>query len=366
MNKIVIILMSALLYLFSATSWGSCAFNNMPGYITSTKSLTMPISGTISVPPDTPVGTEIYRLKILLSNAGGVGITCTSAGQFYYSYKYLTTPLLPPTYSSTVYNTGLPGIGVKYVRGNNLADFPTTVATGCNTTSCIMATGWTIDSRLIFIKTASTVSPGLIEASKLPSVVYSFGQNGQMVDVYQMTLTGSLRITTPTCEISPASQSMAVNMGNYHTSEFAGKGSVTEWKNASIQLINCDQFYGNIPSGYTGGTFNGTTTSSNSKVNNFLSVALLPRNGTPGASDAANGIMNIDDETHSATGVGIQLSSSENASGIINLTTGITQSLSQVSTPKITIPLYARYIQTENNVTAGKANGRLEYIITYQ
>ena len=76
--------------------------------------------------------------------------------------------------------------------------------------------------------------------------------------------------------------------------------------------------------------------------------------------------MRIDDETLSATGIGIQLSSSESTSGLIDLTTGITQTLPDDGTRNITVPLYARYIQTENSVTAGKANGRLEYIITYQ
>lgn len=368
MKKTFIIIISALLYLFSPTSWASCAFKNEPGYITSMKSLTMPINGVISVPPDTPVGNEIYRLRVALTDQGVTYVACTSPGQYYTGYKYVTTPLLPTAYSDTVYETGVPGIGVKFVRNYGAADFPTTSAvSGCTgSVTCLYGNGWSADSRIVFIKTASTVTGGVIDASQLPTALYSFGQTSSMIDVYKITLTGSLQINTPTCDISTVSQAMTVNMGNYHISAFSGKGSATGWKNASIQLANCGQFYGNIPSGYIGETFNGTTTSTSATRNNFLSVTLYPQNGTRSTTDAANGIMKIDDETPGATGVGIQLSSSESTSGLIDLTTGITQILPKDGTRNITVPLYARYIQTENSVTAGKANGRLEYVITYQ
>ncbi len=368
LKKTSIIIISALLYLSSPTSWASCAFENEAGYITSMKSLTMPITRVISVPPDVPVGNEIYRLRITLTDQGGIYVACTSPGQFYLGFKYATTPLLPTAYSNTVYETGIPGIGVKFVRDNNAADFPTTLSSaGCPASlGCFYGSGWNANSRLVFIKTASTVTGGVIDASQLPTALYSFGQSGNMLDVYKITLTGSLQINTPTCDISTVSQAMTVNMGNYHISAFSGKGSATGWKNASIQLANCGQFYGNVTSGYTGGTFNGTTTSTAGTRNNFLSVTLYPQNGTRSTTDAANGIMKIDDGTPGATGVGIQLSSSESTSGLIDLTTGITQILPKDGTRNITVPLYARYIQTENSVTAGKANGRLEYVITYQ
>lgn len=368
LKKTFIIIISALLYLSSPTSWASCAFKNEPGYITSMKSLTMPINRIISVPPDVPVGNEIYRLRIALTDQGVTYVACTSPGQFYTGFKYATTPLLPTAYSDTVYETGVPGIGVKFVRNNDAADFPTTLASaGCPASiNCTFTSGWSADSRIVFIKTASTVMGGVIDASQLPTALYSFGQTSSMLDVYKITLTGSLQINTPTCDISTVSQAMTVNMGNYHIPAFSGKGSATGWKNASIQLANCGQFYGNVTGGYIGETFNGTTTSTSATRNNFLSVTLYPQNGTRSTTDAANGIMKIDDETSGATGVGIQLSSSESTSGLIDLTTGITQLLPKDGTRNITVPLYARYIQTENSVTAGKANGRLEYVITYQ
>lgn len=363
------LLLAALYIIFSPSAWASCAFSQDAGTLKAIKSYTIPLSGSISVPADIPVGREIYRLKVSMANQGKVKVDCTSAGQFYSLYSYLTRPSPVSTYSNTVYETGVPGIGVKFVRGNSTADFPSTVSLGtCNNTlNCVYSNGWSADSRFVLIKTASTVTPGTVQASNLPTALYSFGQNGNMVNIYQVSLTGSLDITTPTCNIAPASQSMTINMGKHLNTAFTGKGSATGWKNASIQLINCGQFYGNIPSGYKSGDFDGNTfTPDDPNVNNFLTITLTPRNGTANTTDAANGIMKIDEYASKATGVGIQLSSTESTSGLINLTSGISQNLPKTGTSTVTIPLYARYIQTENSVTTGIANGRLEYVITYQ
>ena len=124
--------------------------------------------------------------------------------------------------------------------------------------------------------------------------------------------------------------------------------------------------FGNYPSGYSAGTFDGNAITNSTTRSHFLSVMLSPRNGTASASDPTNGIMKIDDNPSKATGVGIQLSTSESASGLVNLTNSITQNLSKDGSSTITIPLFARYIQTENSITAGIANGKLEYTITYQ
>lgn len=356
-----------LLLAFSPSSWASCAFSQDAGALKAMKTYTIPLSGSISVPADIPIGREIYRLKVSLANQGKVKVDCTSAGQFYSGFSYLTTPSPVSTYSSTVYETGVPGIGVKFTRGNNAADFPsTTTSTVCiSVKSCLYLDGWPAESRFTLVKTASTVTPGTVLASKLPTAIYAYGQNGNMVNIYKISLTGSLQVTAPTCNITPVSQSMTVNMGKHLNTDFTGKGSATGWKKASIQLINCGQFFGNTRPGYFSGTLDGDSYTPIALLSNFLTVTLTPRNGTASTTDAANGIMKIDEYASKATGVGIQLSSTESTSGLINLTSGISQNLPKTGTSTVTIPLYARYIQTENSVTAGIADGRLEYIISH-
>jgi major type 1 subunit fimbrin (pilin) len=365
-RKGIFLLFALLLCSLSAQSFASCTFSNSTGYMTATKSFTMPISGTLSVPPNTTVGQEIYRQNISLTNQSIAYINCTSAGQYYYNFKYLTTPTTPSTYSSMVYNTDIPGIGIKFTTTTYSAgDFPATVATpNCTgSTSCGWASGYTAASWFSLIKTAENISPGVLSASSLPSVAYALGQRGAMVDIYKISLSGSLQITAPTCNISPASQSMTVNMGSHDVDVFTGIGTGTEWKNASIQLTNCGLFYGNSQGGNTMATFNGSTVAYQSLNNNYLTITLTPLNGM---EDAANGVMKIDDHPLKAFGVGIQLAKSESASDLVNLASNMTQALPKDGTPSITVPLYARYIQTENSVLPGKANGRLEYTITYQ
>jgi len=358
------LLLAALYFLFSPTAQAECEFKQGSEYITVLKPYSLSITNTISVPPDTPVGKEIYRVKIAFVNQGWLYVKCTSSGQFYKGYDYLTTPLLPSDYSTAVYQTGVPGIGVKFVYGNSQGDFRAKVIENCIGTTCnYPSSGWDADSRVVFIKTADVVTAGTIEGNKLPTALYSLGQNDSMLGVYKVSLSGSLQITSPTCNITAASKSMTVNMGKHKITAFTGKGATTEWKNASIQLANCGRFYGNAPSGYIGSAFDGNTFTLYPTINNYLSITLTPLNGS---EDAAKGIMKIADHPLKATGVGIQLSTSESTSGLVNLASPTIQTLPKDGSQEITVPLYARYIQTADSVIAGKANGLLEYVITYQ
>ncbi|WP_044173113.1 fimbrial protein [Phytobacter massiliensis] len=365
---LLVFICSLFLFCISTQAFSACAFIQKEGNkTTATKSFTMPIINTISVPPDTPVGKEIYRQKISLSGQGPMSIKCDSAGLFYFSYKYLTTPITPPTYSNEVYNTNLPGIGIKFVSGLRSGDaFPVTYpSTNCTAAStiCNWTNGFAAASWFSLIKTANNVPAGKVSASSLPSVIYSIGQAGAMVDVYKITLSGDIQITTPTCDITLASQSMTVNLGRHEMSTFNGKGATTDWKDASINLSNCGQFFGNSQGANVIATFNGDNVKVTMPYSNFVTVTLTSLNGI---EDATKGIMKLDDSPNQATGIGIQLSTSEDTAGLVNLTRGFTQALPMNGVQEVTIPLYARYIQTTDRATAGLANGRLEYTIAYQ
>ncbi len=366
-GKLWLLIAASTLLFFSHPGRASCSFDPWSGFISSVQHFTMPLTGTISVPPDTPVGKVIYQQNISLAGQKGFYVNCTSAGQYFWGYGYQSTPLLPSNYSSIVYQTGVPGIGVKFVRTDDAKNFPlTTAIPACGMgTNCGYNTGdsWDSNSKLVLIKTDNAISSGTVKGSDLPTALYSFGQSDSMLSVYEISLSGSLQITSPTCNISPTSQSMTVSMGKYDIAVFTSKGAATEWKNASIQLANCGRFYGNSEGSNDSGNYNGTIVTYNILKNNFLSVTITPLNGI---EDATKGIMKIDDHPFKASGIGIQLSTSENTTGLLNLASAIIQSLPQDGTQSITVPLYARYIQTENNAIAGKANGRLEYTITYQ
>jgi type 1 fimbria pilin len=361
------VIVSVLLFmLFNHQAIAACAFAptaDYPAY--SVKKMTVPLAAeTISVPSDAAVGSTLYRQRINISTgADKIRVSCDVTGLFQYLYAYKTLPMTETSTGTKIYKTGIEGLGIKFVNSSN-ANFPVTLPTTNCTASktCATADIWSANSFFDLVKTADTVEAGTIQATNLPTTLYSFGQAGSMVSIYEINISGSLTINTPTCDITPASQSMTVLMGTHHISDFAGKGSGTEWKNASIQLNNCGWFYGNGPKSVV--SFDGTSNHIQSGLaNNAADITLTPLDGTIIPTE---GIMAIANNASAATGIGIQLSSTQSVTGKINLNSAYAYALPNDGSRTITIPLFARYIQTENSLSAGKANGKLEYTFSYR
>jgi type 1 fimbria pilin len=339
----------------------------------------MPFSGknTISVPPGTPVGQVIYRQKVLVTQGerNKARVQCDNAEAFYYGYDYVNQSQLILS-SHNTYKTNLQGIGAKFVENKDYEDFPLARASDCakNIPFCDIS-DWVLSSDLLLIKTEETVAAGTLLSSSLPVARYSLGQNGSMVPINEIRLSGNLTITAPTCDISPASGSMVVQMGSYKADDFASVNSASAWKNASI-VLNCPKtFYGNSgvnttvwtnTAGATAGTFNGISTTVGTLKNNMWVLTLTPADGIIGS--ATNGTIKLADadQATTASNIGIQLSKSASTNGIINLSSPVTGTIPNTGVSSITLPLHARYIRTGTPVTAGKAKGKLIYTISYK
>jgi type 1 fimbria pilin len=322
----------------------------------------MPVNASISVTPGLAVGQKVYDQDIRLANQGAYIVRCDAAKPFYYDYSLNTTLSESPPGSKT-WATNLTGIGIQISAGAGaMGATPVTLAVGgCpNSWNC----GWDnydAASWLEVFKTGNTVTPGTIDASTLPEIIYTFGQADSMVEMYRIRMTGTITVTVPTCNITPASKVMTVNMGAHKLSDFSGTGSHTGWVDASIYLDGCGQF-----NGYgtrTNATFDGSTViAKNAFTSNKFSVTLTPLNGV------AAGAMKLKDQISGATGFGIQLSRSQSDAGVMNLTGenyNYTDPLSSNGSTTVTVPLYARYIQTAATATGGKADGMLEYTVSY-
>jgi type 1 fimbria pilin len=354
------------LFVISWNAFAACTFETGSVYSTM-QTVTIPLRiNIISVPPDTPVGAIIYQQSTDVASPKMMTVNCKTAGTNIVYYDYIS-PGTPSAGFSNVYPTNVAGIGVRYsVNANNFPySVPATSVAQVNNAFISSFQPAKLDVNISFIKTASAVSANIITASDLPQGMYSVGRSStDKAPYFKFSLSGTLQVTTPTCNIAPASANMTVTLGEHHRSVFTGKGSGTPWKDASIVLINCPQFYGN--SSTSVGTYTGGTTFSNpqSLTANSLEVKLTPLNGI---NSADSSIMNIDSGSGAAEGIGIQLSTSESSSGKINFNEKMKSTLPMgVTVGSLTIPLYARYIQTESSITAGVAKGRLEYIITYQ
>lgn len=330
----------------------------------STKTFALPLAMTaISVRSDLATGTVIYRQNIDIStNAQKPRVVCDSTGHFQLSYSYASLPRQETSSGSKIYQTGVDGVGIQFIHDNGTYfpySYPTTSC--INSKSCFFSSVWPVSSYFVLVKTAENITGGIVSGSGLPVARYSLGQANSRVPIYEIKITGSLTITTPTCNITPANQSMTVPMGSHHVSDFTGKGSGTEWKNASIQLSDCGWFYGNSATAVA--TFDGTSNTVKALTNNAADITLTPLDGT---ITAADGIMAIANNASAATGIGIQLSSTQSVTGKINLNSAYAYALPDDGSRTITVPLFARYIQTENSLSAGKANGKLEYTISYR
>jgi type 1 fimbria pilin len=355
-----VLLMVSILLAFSWQANALCWFNS-DRPLNATKTFTMPVNASISVTPGLAVGQKVYDQDIRLANQGVFNIQCDATGLFYQGYNLNTTLSESPPGSKT-WATNLTGIGIKISAGvGAMGETPIAASSCTNTWSCGLV-NYNADSWLEIFKTGNTVEPGPIDASTLPEIIYTFGQADSMVEIYRIRMSGTITVTVPTCNITPASKAMTVNMGAHKLSDFSGTGSHSGWVDASIYLDGCGQF-----SGYgtrTNATFDGSTViARNALTSNKFSVTLTPLNGV------AAGAMKLKDQISGATGFGIQLSRSQSDAGVMNLTGetyNYTDPLSNNGSTTVTVPLYARYIQTAATPTGGKADGMLEYTVSYK
>lgn len=366
--KIFISLLCLTFLLIGRQATAGCNFSPSSSFpLSGTLYYSSPVldSMTISVPAGASVGQVIYQQNVDIKDASKYQISCSETADFYFKYDYGSTPKPISSYGFQVYETGVSGIGVQFVMNETIV-FPYTSSPmgGCtNTTKCDRkSTNWWYSGQIRFIKTAQNITAGTISGHDIPKMQILVGQLTSMLLLQEVSFSGTLTVTAPTCNITTASQAMTVPMGQYDIGDFTAKGTGTAWKDSSIKLSGCGQFYGNTSNSIA--TFDGTTTTATGTLaNNTWSLTLSPYSSI---IDATTGIMDINDDPLRANGVGIQLSTTQSTSGLINLNNAVTGALPKDGSSNITVPLYARYIQTGNSVSAGKANGKLMYTITYQ
>ncbi|MGK9172369.1 type 1 fimbrial protein [Yokenella regensburgei] len=360
-------LMLLSLIFFGTCAYAGCGFNQTAEYTANaTRNFTVPFvaNTTISVPPGTAIGQVIYQQEIQIKNFEPVQIKCDSADNFFFSYTYGVLPLPVSTTDSNIYETGVAGIGIKFTVNSavNVPYLSTSISHCAHSLSCVPTTSWYYPVQFALVKTANTVAAGMISANNLPSILFNLGQKNSMVTLHNVKLTGGITVTVPTCDVTPASGSMSIKMGVHDVDAFSGIGTGTEWKDASIMLMNCARFYGTTSASIA--SFNGSTnTSMGTLANNEWALTLAPHSAI---INATQGIMDIDNDPLRATGIGIQLSTSSSTSGVVDLSQAVKGALPKDGSPNVTIPLFARYVQTQNNLSAGTANGKLVYTVTYQ
>lgn len=334
-------------------------------------------SGTNSmqIPQDVAVGTELFRITARQSSYATYQTNCnnnTIKTNYYTQGRFTNTVpavALASTSYGVAYETGVPGIGlvVQIGRSNGyLGDkiFYTNVCYA-NTNSC-GTNGQDANITYILVKTGN-ITNGSIDLATLPlleSITSGRNSPGSDIVLFRPTLSGIINFTQATCAL--AEKSKTVKLGEHKNTTLMDSTPYTPWVDASIELINCNyggtQYYGIQQVGYSN-TSTLTDLGATNIVNAQWSLTLTPLT----IIDNNNGIMALVPQTDSATGIGIQLSTTDAATpSVVKFSQPITGALVAGINQTMRIPLYARYIRTGSVVTGGKADGKVTYTVEYK
>lgn len=322
--------------------------------------------GSITVGPDIPNGTILFRQYFKVGTRPTVDCSSTTTPWHYWdSFIYTNNPKPLAAWNSgnwagKVFQTGIPGIGIAAWYSGNAV--PVSKASSAVSTAKLnINTVPEFDISLIKI---GPVTPGTLRGQDLPTVADNLmTDGGTSIRVSTVAFSGTLNIVSQTC-ITP---NPVVQLGKYDiASTFKGVGSFTGWANANINLTNCPRFYGTMNDGQN--NYGSDSPTDRGKAGtpqpNTLGVSLKPNTAIV---DAAKGIMGLKMEPDVATGVGIQLATAVAGAGgtpaVFNTEKSYTMTNSASTT--YTIPLFARYYQTDAKVTPGPANATMTYTINY-
>lgn len=358
----------------------NCQIDPMFGTV---QNKTVSLTGNISVGNDVPAGTVIYSAQANIT--GTSNVTCTTdaayTGRTYYfpeefNYKNTPNPPAPGVYLSPgeiVYQTNLPGIGVVLQQYLNK---PLPVRNDNNlyfVDDKDKSSGGTSAHVIVKLVKTGPVSPGVVNGVSLPtfsrtiyqpsSIVTGVTFRGFPIIAAEVKFSGHLNVITSTCEVKHTN--IDVSLGEYPTSKFIGTGTVTSWKDATISLAGCTSFEGGYYSNdnRTIITSGNTFPTGKTDINNKVTVTLSP---TDTMFDSNNGIINLKKSSDSASGVGIQLGIKNGAVvSPVKLLIPVDVGVPIAETNTLNIPLKARYIQTEDTVTSGRADGAVVFTINY-
>jgi major type 1 subunit fimbrin (pilin) len=330
----------------------------------------------IQIPKDILPGSELYRITARNNKYQYYRVSCdnnNTASNYYVMGQFVggVAPALSTWQGSslgTVYQTGTDGIGMVVLTSsaNQALGVKRYNFGSCSGYSSCNTTTPNGDITIVLVKTGE-ITDSSVDLTLLPKLETRVGGNnspGSDFAVFRPSLTGTLSFTQATCTLAETSKT--VDLGEHSVSDFISTPT-TAWVDASIRLINCN--YG----GAQNYSYNIMKYSNSSTVTTVAqpvtTTAAWNLTLTPATSviDDTNGIMAISASGESATGVGIQLATTNNVTPtLVKFSQTMTGTMVSGSNATMTLPLYARYIKTGTTMTGGKANGRLTYLVEYK
>ncbi|HBT3201965.1 TPA: fimbrial protein [Klebsiella aerogenes] len=320
MKKILCFLL--LMLVVSPAVRASCSFysgvsGEVPGYLN---------FGNVVVQRDVPVGSVLATAVTGAYNSGNPIAGCTR--EAWTARWELTQWGTLSGYGDGVYNTNLPGVGLRLssaVSGKTLpyeGSYPYNAGG-----SWASLPGDGIKGELIKTGdiTSGTLTDGTLARASVVNQFY----------FANVTLNGTNTVTAAACSVT--SSNVDVPLGDYDKGEFSGQGATTAWHPFNIDL-ECDK---------------------SASINVQIDATQDPSN--------IAGVMKLDNTGSSGTasGVGIQLWYVPNGGTAVQFG----QQSHYYTSPyggHETVQLQARYYQTAQTVTAGQANATATFTLTYK
>lgn len=335
--------------------------------------ITVPLGASIYAGNDLPDGTVLYRVQITGTESS---FACkTDSGEPFHVNAMVTVGTEPsgaafnfaasPFNGSYVYPTNVPGIGVVMIAaGGNTAfssDNPSRITQSA--ASGTYLSSWGLHT-IALIKTGRITSGSSVQGISIPQIKFGVtetpGYTGLPVWTQYVNFSGAINIVTASCETN----SFSVDLGSYDLrTTFTGIGSGSPWINSSITLSNCPAFVGYYDNSHKQYSTAGGAPSGN-PIENSLLVTLTPATAV---IDPIRGLMEIDaSSSNAASGIGIQIGLGETSNPVLwNFSGTKTVTAPTDGRTTIQIPIAARYLQVDDVVSPGKADGKLMFTVSY-
>ena len=292
----------------------------------------------IVVPQTAAIGATLATITLNLSPTSFLIMRCDPAGgSLTQTFSQVSgAQVSMPAPGAAVYSTNIDGIGYR-VNLQGVGFLPRTTTTNATTSGGAMISTYSIgifSIQLSLVKTAPVTGNGLLSPG-LYALGYAGGNTAQQ---YLQVLVGNIRIISPTCNISPQSTNLLVELGEVRRSWFTGVGN-TQGGKAFDVTVNCRV-----------------------SANNQFNTVSLTMDATADPSNAPGVLKLSASGSTDATGVGIQVL---NGAGQ-PVQFGQPMELGPTKNGDYVVPFTTRYYQTQPAVTTGQANGMATLTLSYK
>lgn len=277
--------------------------------------------GEIQAQRDVRVGSTLYQKVIPASD-----LILGDCGQGPYTKQLQLMNLQHVDANPELYQSGVAGIGIRLKIGN-------TVQEGSVNQSLEGPAKLKDDQALTFslVKTGA-IEPGALKNQELLRINYE-GADGNAVTAIKYTLSNGL-VSQPSCQIE--NTAIVVPMGTLERKEFKGVNKTAGDKDFHIDL-NCNQ---------------GTN----------VNITFAPLAGKSMGLKGVAGVVENEAGSNTAVGVGVQVLFDGDPVEFGKLIFAGTAKAEGL----YSIPMKARFIQTQDTVVPGVINARMAFTMTYQ